>query len=103
MCISWSMAASPSRVLAVTREGEHQPTDQQGYADKESKGLSTVNYPLPSGVLSNHAKDHRNQEGVEYHGGKVGYHHCPSKLTQACNTRQRAVTILQRLTTGAVR
>src|SRR5579875_383135 len=63
------------RAKRSTREGIHDPTQQNGDAHEKNKRFDSVKNPLPKRVSAEDSKHHRDQKGKQDHGRKVMDHH----------------------------
>jgi hypothetical protein len=57
------------------RQEVHDPADQYGDANKESKGLGTVQQPVASCIPGDYSEDYGDQEGKEHQSVKMRESH----------------------------
>jgi hypothetical protein len=61
----------------------HDPADQYGNADEESKGFGTVQQPVAGRILGDYSEDHGDQEGKEHQSVKMWESHI--KIERLCD------------------
>jgi hypothetical protein len=63
------------RSTVSARQEVHDPADQYGDANKESKGLGTVQQPVAGRILGDYSEDHGDQEGKEHESIEMWHSH----------------------------